>query len=133
MYENLKTKSQQNYEIAQTAEQSKYFDVAVSRYYYSLFQLVNYVLLSKSKFNLPTYKKDSHNNTFIELRRFANKKYRNILKNDDFKHLTEIDDLKRWRKNADYNVHRLMTDQEFSDQFMKKFKLCYSTILKLCN
>ena len=43
-YENLKIKSEHNYKIGEIAQNYKYYDVAVSRYYYSLFQLIDYIL-----------------------------------------------------------------------------------------
>ena len=127
-YNNLKLKSDQNYEVAQIAREKEYYDVAVSRYYYSLFQMIDYILLNKkANFTVPS-SGGSHRFTIDEFTRFVYKKLKkNKLEDEDVADLIVLDDLKRWRQQADYK-DRIITREEFNNDFIIKFDSCYSII-----
>ena len=127
-YNNLKLKSDQNYEVAQIAREKEYYDVAVSRYYYSLFQMIDYILLNKkANFTVPS-SGGSHRFTIDEFNRFVYKKLKkNKLEDEDVADLIVLDDLKRWRQQADYK-DRIITREEFNNDFIIKFDSCYSVI-----
>lgn len=127
-YNNLKLKSDQNYEVAQIAREKEYYDVAVSRYYYSLFQMIDYILLNKkANFTVPS-SGGSHRFTIDEFNRFVYKKLKkNKLDDEDVADLIVLDDLKRWRQQADYK-DRIITREEFNNDFIIKFDSCYSVI-----
>lgn len=127
-YTNLRTKSIHNYETAKSATENKYYDVAVSRYYYALFQLIHYVMYNrKPNFSVP--QKNTHRFTIKEFTAFiARKQKKYQLKDEDIPNLMVLDNMKRLRQQADYNKDRLITKNEYDD-FIKKFDGCYGTIV----
>ncbi len=126
-YTNLKTKSIQNCKVAEYAKDNSYYDVAVSRYYYALLQLINYILYNRKTEFVVSNDGGSHRFTIDEFNKYIYRKCKKKLNDEDYPNLLVIDDLKRWRQQADYK-DRLITEKEFSDDFMKKFNLCYNTI-----
>ena len=127
-YENLKIKSEHNYIIGEISQKNEYFDVAVSRYYYSLFQLINYILFTrKNGFKIPN-SEGSHTYIITEFKRYFYRKYKDKLKDEDYSDLTVLDDFKRLRKQADYD-QRFITEKEFTNDFWKKFNPCYNMVL----
>ncbi|OOP74154.1 HEPN domain-containing protein [Clostridium beijerinckii] len=127
-YSNLKIKSEQNYKIAEIAREKEYYDVAVSRYYYSLFQLVDYILYSKKDDFDPSHSENSHVVTITEFNKFVCRKLKKKLQDEEITDLLVLADMKRWRKQADYNKDRLITKEEFDNDFIIKFNSCYRTI-----
>ena len=124
-YNVLKLKSEQNYKIAEIARENEYYDVAVSRYYYSLFQIVDYILFNKkNNFNPP--KADSHRFTIDEFNKLIYRKFKNKLQDDEITDLLVLDDMKRWRQQADYNKDKVIKKEEFNNDFMIKFNACYN-------
>lgn len=51
--DNLLTKARRNTEVADWAEKKAFYDVAVSRYYYSLYQKAIYILNSGGTLTFP--------------------------------------------------------------------------------
>ncbi len=105
----LEQKSQWNSEIAAIAERNGQFDVAVSRYYYSLFQIVAWLLKKESVWDYSTYgqsedKKNSlHKEIGNQLHNFAKERIRNsCLSKSDYHYLTIWDTLRKTRNKADY-------------------------------
>lgn len=126
-YGDLRLKSEHNYKIGQIAQNSKYYDVAVSRFYYSLFQLIEHILFNKKNNIKIPRTGGSHNFTIEEFNKYIFRKCKKKLTDQDYSDLTVFDDLKRWRHQADYN-RRFITETEFTNDFLKKFESCYSVI-----
>ena len=101
--EILCVKAEQNNEIAKIAENKQYFDVAVSRYYYAIYQL----MLAVVKHHNPTFKPDNKSSHKLLYDEFINYTGR---KPDHYKltgkqtlSLMNFYSLKDIRKDADYN------------------------------
>jgi uncharacterized protein (UPF0332 family) len=125
----LLEKASQNYEIAQIALEKEYFDVAVSRYYYSLFEKTLW-LLHKNDTNYSPYKnngKGSHENTLHDLARCLARKHYNKLDYKECANLSHLnnltEDVKKYRRIADYDQRNIT-----NDEFDKEFKIKYYSI-----
>lgn len=123
----LLDKSNKNYEIAKIAEDKEYYDVAMSRYYYALFQKVNFLLRKNyDKFKEPNDREDSHASTFHQLNVYVARKCKH-LKYEDIADIATTEDLKRYRVQADYKL-RITEKEEFQMEFKKKFDPCIKVI-----
>lgn len=122
MYEELLHKSKNNYEIGEKAENLKYFDVAISRYYYSLYQKLNFILRKKyGNFNIPN-KKNSHEETIDKLFEYITDNHPDI-ELQYIMDLSQLRELRSRRNEADYKPI-LTLEIQFHEKFKKPFKLC---------
>jgi len=119
---NLITKASQNQLTGEWAEKQGYFDVAVSRYYYALFQKSLFILRMKPGYVDPGGANDSHNRIIKDL-------YQEIytqLKDEEITWLAQFPKLKKHRRNADYK-YKMLTKNDFN----LAFKYGYNQILGL--
>ena len=135
--EFLVVKSKQNCEIANYAATKKYFDVAVSRHYYSIYQRILVVLISNvSSYILGKNEGNgaSHEFAFSEYRKYALKKCKKRLDSSDVTEVAHLDsmlrDIKRHRVNCDY-AQRLINESEYEEDFMKKLKKADAILSKI--
>jgi len=111
----LELKAKDNFEIAKIAEKRKYFDVAVSRYYYYLYQnLMNYLFLRGE--TIEKKEQNKHINTigkFIE-----------IIKNEGNyekqRSITKLWRLKDRRHDSDYKKEKKIKDYTEFDKIFKR-------------
>ena len=125
IFESFIVKSNKNEEIAIYAEEKGYYDIAVNRYYYSLYQRIyNYVL----KNTFPTNKTHSHSYpiaTFANLVSKGDKKLASRVK-------IKIQALQKYREMYEYE-EEFLTKKDF-DKFyknLKSFQSEYKTELEL--
>lgn len=130
MYEALLQKSEHNYQIAIVAQKKQCYDVAVSCYYYALFQKINFILREKyDKFKEPDFGKDSHKEIKIQFNAYINDKYPDL--NEEYiADIAQIENLKRLRVVADYKPE-VINETKFKRNFMKRFSPCYEIIRTL--
>lgn len=130
MYEALLQKSEHNYQIASAAQKEKYYDVAVSRYYYALFQKINFILREKyDKFKEPDSGKDSHVEIRIQFNAYISEKYPD-LEVASIADIGQLENLKRLRVVADYK-HIVIDETKFEREFMRRFSPFYELIKTL--
>lgn len=123
----LLDKSKNNYEIAEKAQELKYYDVAISRYYYSLYQKLNYILREKyDKFEVPKGEKGSHDKTVDQLLEYVTEQCPE-LENQYIMDLCGFRGLKQIRNDADYKPEKIK-EHKFQNDFMKPFLLCYNAL-----
>lgn len=107
--ENLKDKSEQNFEVAEWAEKRKYYDVAISRYYYGEYQKIIYIS-KKMKFYIePKKSEKSHIKTIDNFVASLKDK----LSNDEKITILYMKKLRRYRNDADYKEVK-MCGNDFS-------------------
>ncbi len=119
---NLIIKSSQNHETGEWAEKQGYFDIAVSRYYYALFQKSLYILQKNPSYKKPSGAYNSHNKVIGDL-------YREIhsqLKDEEITWLSQFSNLKTYRTNADYE-NKMLSKNDFN----LGFKYGYNQIVGL--
>lgn len=98
MKNNLLIKAEKNIKTGAWAEENGFFDVAVSRFYYALYQKILYILKTKYDFDDTALTEDSHNttlNTFI-------RKIMVKLADDEKVWINILGKIKRCRVYADY-------------------------------
>lgn len=118
--EGLLEKSKHNIETANFAENNKFYDAALSRYYYAVYEKIIYISKKKNFYKKPSSGKDSHIftiNTFTQ----------NVTKDlepEDITTLASLIKLKKMRADADYD------DKEIPNlnTFNLKFKYFYNQI-----
>lgn len=121
----LLTKSQRNKEIANYAETTKkYYEVAVSRYYYSIYQKIIHFIESKQSGWKPQKGQDSHILTIAKLIDLISKEPNFIPSVDDIK-LEKIKTLKKDRMKADY------INQKYKKSAFLATKIIYNEILAI--
>ena len=108
---SLLKKSEQNLEISEIAMEKEYYDVAMSRLYYSCFQRVLYFFEKKelSIGNEEKVQEGSHNATIKLIKNYVKlfyKKYVVII--------AQLEDLKKYRKIADYD-NRIIKKSEYKE------------------
>ncbi len=117
----LTEKSKQNFHIAQYAENEKCYDVAVSRFYYSLHNR----LISELEINhlyFPDARIGGTHKLTMELQQLAELKK---MDRKYYQYIHYINDLVKMRVQADYFNDKLMS---FSD-YQNKFRNTYNCIL----
>lgn len=127
----LLEKSKNNKEIAEYSENNKYFDVAVSRYYYSLYQKIIYIIVKYAEF-IPE-SKSTHVETLTFFKKFV---YRNRMseirkKNLKFSVLTSITDLKDKRTESDYKNKIIKNKSSFDSKFGNNYRAINEFLDKL--
>ena len=109
---NLITKAGHNHLTGEWAEKQGYFDVAVSRYYYALFQKSLFILHLKPGYVEPGGADNSHDKVIKDL-------YREVyprLKDEEITWLAQFQNLKTYRRDADYK-HKILTKNDFNLAF----------------
>lgn len=83
---------------------------------------------SNKNFIIPSYEAP-HAYTIKKFNIFIhkNKRCKNILTDENIADLMVLQDLKRWRQDADYK-NRFIKEEDFINEFMKKYEPCYKTI-----
>lgn len=122
--EILKEKSRENFETAEWAEKKKYYDVAISRYYYCAYERIIYIS-KKEKFNVkPAKNEASHIDTINQFIIVMDKK----LSPEEKITLTKMKNLRRLRNEADYGECKFE-----ANEFMLGFKYNYKEIIDVIN
>lgn len=122
----LLEKSQNNLHIAETAEELSYLDVAVSRYYYCVYQKILWILFKKvNQYSVDKNNGEgSHELAFSHFRRYVYKRASKKLDPKDMYVISNLEkslgDIKRFRVSADYG-QRKITDEEFNKVFKVKY------------
>ena len=119
----LSKKAEDNFVVATWAEQNKKYDVAISRYYYELFQKVKSISQIKGFYIDPPAGKDSHIHT---IDRFA-QEMDSILSAKEKAFFKKLKRLKDFRKIADYK-DKLFTENEFNTQFKINYMQVKSSV-----
>lgn len=116
--EVLLDKSENNVKIAKIAEREKCYEVAVSRYYYSIYQKVTYILKKYTLFTGPEdNEKSPHVYTDETFKEYVlTQGMRKGLAYDDLVDLSTLGKIKRLRIKADYSDETI-NDTEFEDEF----------------
>ncbi len=117
--ENLIQKANNNSKTAEWAENSAYYDVSISRYYYCLYEKAIYIAIKKGFYSYTLNKKDSHN---IFIASFQ-KNVAEELSNEEIDWLANLGKLKDIRNDADYKL--AITD---ANHFKLGFKYYYQQI-----
>jgi len=118
----FKDKSEESLKVAEYCEQNKYYANSISRYYYSILQLIHYIL-KKNNYILQEdkLKTDStHIYLCTSFSKFAQSKISGF---NFLKFGNTFDSLKKYRTIADYKKEKI----EPID--LEKFKLLYNFIL----
>lgn len=104
-HKGLLVKSKQNKECVHWAENKGYYDVALSRYYYSIFQKVIYILKERGCYEQS--ENYTHGSTVDSLIAYLLKNKSFDGKYEFFKYINDIKYLKMKRNNADYGDIRV--------------------------
>jgi hypothetical protein len=118
---NLLNKSKENYDTASWAETSGYYNAAVSRYYYCLYEKAIYIAKVKGFYRPPEPDKGTHNK-FIEN---FQKSVFDKLEPADVTWLSKFSALKGHRIKADYYEESCFPDK---NQFILCFKYFFTEI-----
>lgn len=125
--ENLKEKSEENYKTGEWAEKRGYYDVAVSRFYYCIYQKIIYISKKNGFYNEElSYKKDSHMETVNNFVSSLN----NMIPSEDKISIMKIKNLRRLRNRSDYNETKI-GNKDFTLKFKYDFNEINSIINKL--
>ena len=127
VYADLLTKSNQNHKTAEYAQENKFYDIAVSRYYYCLFQLIDFILYNKKENYFIPEHVPPHNYTIEQFNALMYRKFRKALSDEEIADVVVLENLKKWRQIADYK-NKMISESEFNNDFMKKFSPCYTII-----
>ncbi len=103
-------KSQRNKEVADWAENRKYYDVAISRYYYCIFQKIIFLSLKYDFYQAPPKGEDTHNYTLNNFRKNMHTK----LAPEEITWIEYIKKIKENRVTADYFPDRLENTNEYN-------------------
>lgn len=122
---NLLQKSNHNNETANFAEGKEFYDVAVSRYYYSLFEKIIYISKNKGFYKEPSIGQDSHN---VTIQAFT-KNMMNSLEPEDISKCAIMGRLKKMRVDADYKEQRI----DDKNTFNLSFKCLYTQVDEVLN
>jgi uncharacterized protein (UPF0332 family) len=120
MKNNLLIKAEKNIKTGAWAEENGFFDVAVSRFYYALYQKILYILKTKYDFDDTALTEDSHNttlNTFI-------RKIMVKLADDEKVWINILGKIKRCRVYADYKEDIISDKNDYN----LMFKINYNNI-----
>lgn len=111
--QGLLEKSKHNIETGSFAEKNKFYDAAVSRYYYAVYEKIIYISKKNNFYTEPPSGKDSHIftiNTFTQ----------NITKDlepEEITILSPLIRLKKMRVDADYKDKQIEDSSTFNLQF----------------
>ncbi|MFO7897386.1 MAG: hypothetical protein R6U84_10670 [Candidatus Cloacimonadales bacterium] len=120
----LAEKSIENFKIAEYAVERKFYDVAISRFYYSLYQrLLMLIIEDPQKMITRNHRQDLENGIEIFIRKYS-------LDRKEIYILRKIRLLLIERHRADYENRRLQNVYEFNNNFMNSFKRVYELFNK---
>lgn len=122
--EILKEKSHQNLEVAKWAENKHYYDVAISRYYYSEYQKIIYISKKMIFYMEPPKSENSH---IYTINNFASSIGHKISDEDKMK-ILNLKKLRKLRNDADYKEE--MID---SKNYSLRFKFVFNDIQDITN
>lgn len=122
---NLLIKSNQNMECARWAEGRDYYDIALSRFYYSIFQKVIYILDNNGR-----YKQKEQHTHYETIDHLVSYILENSYFNGQFelvKHVSDIKSLKKKRNVADYENMRI-SKNSYQNDLKSKCELAMSVL-----
>lgn len=122
--EGLLEKSEDNIKTGDFAEKNKYYDAAISRYYYAIYQKIIYISKKNGFYSKPL-DGDSHITTITTFNSKINKK----LKPEDNAKLAVLLRLKQLRVKADYHESRITDNKTYN----LTFKYFYNEIIGILN
>ena len=96
--EFLKDKSEENFKTGEWAEKKLFYDTAISRYYYCIYQKIIYISKKKGFYQEPEKTEDSHKNTIIMFISELDSK----LSSEEKINILQMKDLRRLRNNSEY-------------------------------
>lgn len=117
--EGLLEKSRQNLETGNFAEGKLFYDVAISRYYYAIFQKIIYISKKNGFYSESKDKSGSHISTIENF----NKNISSKLDEEDVTKLSPIMKLKKLRVKADYG------EECFKDKNMYTYNKCFFNMI----
>ena len=119
-------KAKNNYDIAHISLKQKLYHVAISRFYYSIYQKMLYVLYTESVYiNYDENRVCS--DVYSDFRGLVNKKYVNILGAFDMLNIKRFPKLKKFRKEADYSF--ILIDEATYNSNFREIYLDYNKIV----
>jgi hypothetical protein len=119
----LKEKTMMNKKTAEWAERNEYYDVAVSRYYYSVFQKLLY-LVNKKEYISSKDGNNSHNDVY----EYFLSKYN--LAPEQRQKMYHFRKFKDYRKKADYE-DEILTKNDIETDVKPKYYLLISVLDKV--
>lgn len=122
--ELLKEKSAENFTTAEWAEKRKYYDTAVSRYYYCAYERIIYISKKEKFYMEPTKNEDSHVKTINQF--ICGMRAR--LSPEEKTTLTKMKILRGHRNKADYGECKFE-----ANYFMLGFKYNFKEIIHIIN
>lgn len=124
-YENLLKKAKDNYYIAKYSENKELYDVAVSRYYYYIFQ--NLLVFIKNKY--PDFKENKDKGSHIHLINFFSEKFLELGFNfHEMTVISDINKLKFARTLSDYKDFKIESKAKFDSNFKDNFDIIEKTL-----
>lgn len=115
----MNEKAEINIKAGEWAEREEYYDVAVNRYYYSIYQKLIFISKAKQFYEDPSFGEGSH-------KQFINaffKKIINSLNCDEIEIGVNIQKLRKCRNTADYSNDKMNKNNYYND-----FKKYYGVI-----
>ena len=120
-------KSKMNQEAGAWAEKQRYYDVAISRYYYSIYQKIIYISKKLKFYEEPPYGSDSH---IFTINLFRKNIYKKIEKKD-IAWIEQIKILKERRVLADYGPDKIDSETVYNLVFKVPYNSINSILDKL--
>ncbi len=116
--ENLILKAKTNFKVAKYCETNKFYDVAISRFYYYLYQFI--ICYLKDKISSDYYEKDNSHVITIDL--FLKEiEEKNVLKDHERTQLQLLHKLRRSRIQADYRHYIVSDENKYIETFGQHF------------
>lgn len=122
--ENLLGKSNDNLKTAIWAEKQSFYDSAISRYYYSLYTKMIYILKKKGFYKKPPKGEDSHIYTI----KLFNENLSNSLTPTDIATFSAMSKLKKARVKSEYEESKINDSNDFNLSFKFSFN-CINEVL----
>jgi len=124
--ENLILKATNNCAAAVWAENKKFFDVSISRYYYCLYEKAIYIAITNGFYSYSINGHDSHKQFIADFQ----KNIQNKLSPKEITWLATFGDLKNQRNFADYK-QSCTTENQFNLGFKLKYQQIDSILTRL--
>lgn len=124
----LKTKAKMNFDIGLIARKMEYFDVAISRLYYALYQLIDSEMIDKQIHTGFSQGESSIHNC---IHKWLNDFFKESTKmpREDFRYLCHWNKLKSLRVRADYNDKKCLSEKEYNE-FLSLFEELKNCLVK---
>jgi hypothetical protein len=124
---NLSIKAKHNYKVANYSERKRYYDVAISRYYYYLYQnIIDYISINGLEINANN-NLNSHYNTIATFISSISNDYN--LDEEDLQKINLLQKLRAVRNSADYK-DELRNKTTYERDFKNKFTTFNNIIVK---